>query len=79
VRRPQYLSDTQVVVLAAVERMGEARLGDLSRELPFVNVLRLADELQAHQDLGFVEPASVDAGPSRLVDEIRWLPSPIRS
>ena len=77
-RRVEHLTDMQVAVLAAVERLGEATLGDLYQELPFVNVLRLADEVDGLEHLGLVQRADVGAGPWLPVDALRWTPAPIR-
>jgi hypothetical protein len=75
-RRVEHLTDTQVAVLAAVERLGEATLSRLYTELRAMNVLRVADEVAGLEQLGLVRRAKHSRF-SRLEDA-RWMPTPVR-
>ena len=77
-RHVEHLTDMQVAVLAAVERLGEATLGDLYEELPAINVLRLADELDGLEHLGLVRRAAADLSPFAPIEDVRWMPEPVR-
>jgi hypothetical protein len=76
------LTDHQVIVLAAVERLGTCSLADLYRAVPQTNVLTLADELHDLHRAGLVErewPESVDdLLRLRDTEDHRWRAAPIR-
>jgi hypothetical protein len=71
-RRLEQLTDAQVAVLAAVERLGDPRLGDLYTELASLELLPLAHELEDLERLGFIKRANSTLDLSRRVESVRW-------
>jgi hypothetical protein len=76
-RRVDQLTDVQVAVLAAVERLGDARLGDLYTELASLHLLPLAHELDGLERVGVIERVHTALDVSRRVESVRWTAAPV--